>query len=258
GLVAVSTAFTAFAVSIFLPAGAQHWGQRSLFERYYRERKIYGADIIYYGPGELVREWSSGKDVEVRSVIPVTLHEGDPMKIHWELRNANEGVQEKGDLDGTVAKVDVEGHRFTIAVPPEERAKIAQIVEQNRGAKDDRRRWLFVNAERLIGWQLNWKGENIYTGGEIWTTKVPDMMTSFSGFYDDNDKKLLEYLKPRIGQGRSFWIATEVGSLGRLKPLLPTDVAKETYETPDRSSNKFGIAHFTLDRGQQPVIDTPR
>jgi 4-amino-4-deoxy-L-arabinose transferase-like glycosyltransferase len=254
GLALVSTAFTSFAVSIFLPAGAQHWGQRSLFERYYRERKIYGADLIYYGPHELVREWSSGKDLVVESVIPDTLHEGDPMTIHWELRNVNEGVQEKGEMKGQVAALDAAHHRFTIAVAPDERAKIAPIVDANRGASDDRRRWLFVNAERLIGWQLNWKGENIYTGGEIWNTRIPDMMTSFSGFYDDNDKKLLDYLKPRIGQGRSFWIATEIGSLARLKGLLPTDTAKETYETPDKSSNKFGIGHFTLDRPQKPVL----
>src|SRR6266568_236538 len=215
--------------------------------------------IVYYGPHELVRDWSSGTDLEVRSVIPQTLHEGDPMTVTWELRNANEGVQEKGDLKGTVASIDAPHHRFTIAIPPAERDKIAPVVAQNRGADDDQRRWLYVNAARMIGWQLNWKGENIYSGGEIWNTRIPDMMSCFSGFYDDNDKKLLEYLRPRIGRSRSFWVVTEIGSLGRLKNLLPTDTAKETLDTPDHSSNKFGMAHFTLDHGEssatKPVID---
>jgi 4-amino-4-deoxy-L-arabinose transferase-like glycosyltransferase len=258
GLACISTVFTSFAVSIFLPAAAQHWGQRSLFERYYRERKIYGADIIYYGARELVDDWGSGKDLEVRSVIPETLKVGDPMKITWELRNEHEGVQEKGELAGQVARIDAAGDRFTISVPAAERQKLAPILDAHRSAKAERRRFLYVNAERMIGWQLNWKGENTYSGGEIWNTRIPDMMTSLSGFYDDNDKKLLEYLKPREGSGRSFWVVTEIGSLPRLKSLLPTETAKQTFDTPDHSSNKFGIAHFTLDNGPKAQSDTPR
>src|SRR5262249_43912324 len=73
----VGAGFALFTVAVLLPAGAQHWGQRSIFERYYRERGIHGADIIYYGWHELVADWSSGKDLEVKSVIPETLNVGD-------------------------------------------------------------------------------------------------------------------------------------------------------------------------------------
>jgi 4-amino-4-deoxy-L-arabinose transferase-like glycosyltransferase len=253
GLLAVGVGFTVFVVNVMLVAASAHWGQRALFENYYQHRVIHGADLIYYGPKELAEDWGGTSDFVVRSVIPETLHVGDDMKITWQLRNAQDGVQEKGELQGKVSSIDVAGHRFAIAVSADERAKIAPAVALGKGVTEERRRWVYVNAERMIGWQLNWKGENFYTGGEIWNVRIPDMMTSFSGFNDDNDKKLLDYLKPRIGQGRTFWVASEIGSIPRLKAILPTPKAQETYEVMDHSSNKFGLARFTLDAGEQPA-----
>lgn len=261
-LLGVGVAFQIFGTTIFLPAASPHWGQRSLYENYYAHREIHGVDIIYYGAHELVSDWSSGTDLEVRSVIPDTLKVGDSMTVTWELRNAQEGVQEKGSLSGSVSTIDKDGDRFAIAVPPAERQKLQKVLDDNRGAKDDRRRYLYVNADRMIGWQLNWKGENFYTGGEIFNARLPDMKTWFSEYNGDNDKALLEYLKPRIGQSRKFWIASEIQSIPRLKNLLPTQKAKETFDGAfDKSSNKFGVARFQLDDGTEkppaPVIKPP-
>jgi len=261
-LLVVGVGFQVFSTAVLLPAASPHWGQRSLYERYYAHRGIHGADIIYYGAHELVNDWGSGKDLEVRSVIPDTLHVGDPMKITWELRNAQEGVQEKGALAGTVSKIDKDGDRFWIEVPASDRAQIDKLVAENKDASDDKRRFLYVNADRLLAWQLNWKGENIYTGGEVWNTKLPDMMTWFSDYNGENDKQLLDYLKPRIGQSRKFWVTSEIGSIPRLQNLLPTQKGKETFEGSfDHSSNKFGVATFQLDDGTEkppePVIKPP-
>lgn len=261
-LLGVGVAFQVFSTTVLLPAASPHWGQRSLFELYYAQRGIQGADIIYYGPHELVNDWASGKDLEVKSVIPDTLKVGAPMKITWELRNAQEGVQEKGELAGSVSRIEKDRDRFFIEVPQAERAKIAKYVDQYKNAKDDGRRFLYVNADRMIGWQLNWKGENIYSGGEIWNKKIPDMLTCFSEFNGDNDKELLEYLKPRIGKARKFWVVSEIGSIPRLQNILPTQTAKSTFQgTFDHSSNKFGVARFTLDDGTEkppePVIKPP-
>jgi hypothetical protein len=261
-LLGVGVTFQVFVTTVLLPAASPHWGQRSLFEEYYAHRGIHGADIIYYGPHALETDWASGQDLEVRSVIPDTLRVGDPMKITWELRNAQDGAQEKGELAGTVSRLDVAGDRFFVNVPASERTKIQPFVDQFKNAKDENRRFLYVNADRMIGWQLNWKGENFYSGGEIYNKRIPDMVTCFSEFNGDNDKELLEYLKPRTGQGRKFWVVSEIGSIPRLQSVLPTPTAKQTFEGSfDHSSNKFGIARFTLDNGPEtptePVIKPP-
>ncbi len=245
-LLGTAVAFQVFSTTVLLPAASPHWGQRQLFERYYAERTIYGADIIYYGGRGLAADWAGGEDFEVRSVIPKTLKPGDPMKIAWQLRDAKETILEKGELAGSVSSIDAAGDRFRIAVPPAEREKLARFA----GARDDGRRFVYVNAERLIGWQLNWKGENFYSGGEIWNPRIADMKTSFSEYSGDNDRKLLDYLKPRIGQGRSFWVITEIGSLARLQNLLPTQTAKDTFQSVDRSSNKYGMAHSASTEGR--------
>jgi 4-amino-4-deoxy-L-arabinose transferase-like glycosyltransferase len=251
GLLAVGLGFGVLCVDAILPAAADHWGQRNLFEVYYKKREIHGVDLTYYGPARLVADWAGGEDLEVRSVIPETLKLGDPMLVRWELRNAHDGVQEKGEVRGRVASIDEEGHRFTIEVPPAERARIAPIVEQNRGATDDRRRFVAVNADRMIAWQLFWRGENFYSGGEIWNPRNKDMQTTWGQAVDNVG--FLAYLRERMGQGRTFWIATEIGRVPNLKNVLPTEKARETMQVMDNSSNKFGLVRFTLDERPKPV-----
>jgi 4-amino-4-deoxy-L-arabinose transferase-like glycosyltransferase len=238
----------AFVGMVMMRAAADHWGQRNTFRVYYKNRVIHGVDLTYYGGERFVADWGHGRDLEVRSVIPHTLDVGDPMKVRWELRNVNEGLQEKGELSGQVSAIDVAGHRFTIAFPPEERARLAPMLEAHRGAEDGRRRFVAVNAERMIAYQLFWRGENFYSGGEIWNHRDPDMQTVFSPFNDADNAKFKKYLQERMGQGRTFWAATEIGRIdGELRGNLPTETAKTSLESMDRSSNKFGVARFKLD-----------
>jgi hypothetical protein len=248
---AVGIAFAVFSIDKLLVDASPHWGQRHLHETYYKNREIHGIDLIYYGGHELEKEWAQGTDLEVRSVIPHTLHAGDPMKVTWQLRDKGEKPTEQGELSGTVAQIDEEHDRFTIHVGDDERAKIAPLVERFKGADDDRRRYVSVNADRMIAWQLNWRGENFYSGGEVWNPRNEDMQTVF---IDTNNEKFLDWLKPRGGKGRKFWVITEIARTDGLRGVVPTTTAKETFQKPDQSSNKFGLATFTLDLPQQPTI----
>jgi hypothetical protein len=99
----------------------------------------------------------------------------------------------------------------------------------------------------MIAWQLFWRGENFYSGGEIWNPRNKDMQATW-GTATDN-VGFLAYLRERMGQGRTFWIVTEIGRIDSLKGILPTDKARETMEVMDHSSNKFGLVRFTLDEG---------
>jgi hypothetical protein len=97
----------------------------------------------------------------------------------------------------------------------------------------------------MISWALLWRGENFYSGGEIWESRIPHMQVAFN--LADADTLLQKYLKDHLGQHRTFWVVTEKGSLSRLPSLLPTDKARQTLSKPENFSNKFGLATFTLD-----------
>ncbi|MFH0900167.1 MAG: glycosyltransferase family 39 protein [Pseudomonadota bacterium] len=108
------------------------------------------------------------------------------------------------------------------------------------------RRRLSVNAERMIAWQLNWRGENFYSGGEVYDHLNEDARTVF---VDLDNKKFLAYLNGpgRVGRARRFWIVTEKPRLEKLKGILPTAKATETLRIEDNSCNKYGLASFVLD-----------
>jgi hypothetical protein len=106
-----------------------------------------------------------------------------------------------------------------------------------------------VKADRMIAWQLFWRGENFYSGGEIWNPRIKDMQTAFK---DTDNTAFLAYLRERMNQGRKFWIATEIGRVANLKTVLPTKTAQDTMTVPSETSNKFGVVKFTLDEGPSP------
>jgi 4-amino-4-deoxy-L-arabinose transferase-like glycosyltransferase len=247
-MAAAGLVLAAFVGMVMMRAAADHWGQRRLFVEYYRNRVIHGVTLSYYGGERLVEDWGSGRDLTVRSVIPVTLEVGDPMRVRWEIRDGNDTVREQGELAGRVAAIDAGDHELTIAVPPEERAKLAPVLAANRGADDGKRRFVAVDAERMIAFQLYWRGENFYSGGEIWNPRDPDMQTVFSPFNDADYKKFIKYLEERRGHKRTFWAVTEIGRIdGELRSKLPDEATKSSLQSMDRSSNKFGVARFTLE-----------
>jgi N-glycosylase/DNA lyase len=145
------------------------------------------------------------------------------------------------ELRGPVAAIGDD--RFSIAIPAAERAKLSDLVARGRRQARGRARrpWMQVYADRLIAWQLNWRGENFWSSGEIYG-ETDDTRTVFV----NAEKEFLEYLKQPSRAGRTFFLITEAGRVANLKSVLPTKRAKDTLEPIDTSCNKFTLLRFTL------------
>jgi hypothetical protein len=84
--------------------------------------------------------------------------------------------------------------------------------------------------EPLVAWQMNWKGENFYTGNRV------------HAFQELDNKALMEWVGKN--KGRKTYFLLEHSRLERFKRLLaPREV--ETLTTP-RDCNKFLLARTTL------------
>jgi 4-amino-4-deoxy-L-arabinose transferase-like glycosyltransferase len=247
---AAAVVFAVWTMQVLQTAASPHWGQGNLHRVYYHKREIHGVDLIYEGLRELRADWGKPALFKVRSVVPDTMSQGAPMIV------TIEAAGQKVELRGTVARIDKAGDAFWIDVPQEERQqKLGDLLARAQGTKDPpRRRWLSVNADRLIAWQLNWRGENFYSGGEIYQHRFEDARTVFM---NTDNKEFLDYLRApqRNGKGRKFFVITEKGRLAGLPGVLPTPYGKQTFQVEDNSSNKFGLGSFVMDQGdvQQPT-----
>jgi 4-amino-4-deoxy-L-arabinose transferase-like glycosyltransferase len=87
--------------------------------------------------------------------------------------------------------------------------------------------------ERLIAWQLYWRGENFYTQNEIYEGPIPDR-TVFLG--DRNAENLKDYVARQKGK-RMFFII-ERTRLDTLRGLLPENV-RPSLKIANDDNNKF-------------------
>ncbi len=241
GALTIATiSFSVWAMNGYMVAAAPHWGQRELHRTYYRLRQIHGVDLAYSGLRELAEDWAKG-EYKVETVLPETFPIGAPMKATITLPNA--GLpKDTIVLEGKVTRVGHDAFWMTGAPPAELAAKWSELIERGRKAPSGRRPWIQVNADRLLAWQLNWRGENFWSSGEIWG-ETKDTQTVF--IHTDN-KAFLEYIKDPTRAGRKFFVITEAGRAEGLKGILPTPTAKKTFEILDRSCNKFTLLSFTL------------
>jgi 4-amino-4-deoxy-L-arabinose transferase-like glycosyltransferase len=237
GLVATAVGFAFYAHSYYMSKAGPHWGQGALHATYYRLRQIHGVDIQYYGLRDLADDWGhGGRELAVDSRQPDGFAVGQPMTVHIEVV----GVQEI-DLGGRVSRFF--GHTFWIAVDGAEVAKLSEWVERGRAqTPSPKRPWSQVNADRMIAWQLNWRGENFWQGGEVWG-RTKDTQTVF--IHTDN-KQFLEYVNAPERRGRKFFVVTEANRASSLAGVLPTKTGKESVEILDTSCNKFTLLSFTL------------
>ena len=239
GLSALAVAWTMWASVGYMSAAAPHWGMREVIRTYYAQRQIHGIDIKYYGLRELHDDWHDADSIRVRSVLPDGFAAGAPMTVGLEIPNV--GLPENRiELSGTA--VDVGERAFTIQLAPGEREKIARLIEEGAGARRRQPPWSQVRADRLIAWQLYWRGENFWTADEIWG-QTDDTQTAFK--HTDN-KAFKKYIEKPEQVGRTFYLITEAARAKGLKRLLPTERGKETYEIIDTSCNKFTLLRFTL------------
>jgi 4-amino-4-deoxy-L-arabinose transferase-like glycosyltransferase len=241
GLVATALGFSLWASNGYMAEASLHWGQRELHRTYYRLRQIHGVEIKYWSLRDLADQWGGSGDLEVESLLPDAFRAGLPMRVRLLVPGA--GVPgDQVELRGRVGSVQEDS--FTISVPPAERAKLSSLVARGRKQERGRARppWVQVDADRLIAWQLNWRGENFWSSGEIYG-ETDDTRTVH---INTDNKQFLEYIKEPSRQGRTFFVITEAGRAQGLKSVLPTDRARKTVSTIDTSCNKFTLLRFTL------------
>ncbi len=276
-------AICVWALQVYMPHAGTHWGMRQAVRSYYEQRTIYGQKTVWFGPGQCVDGLADLRDAwQFETFIPDTLQTGQPMTLRFQLNKANDEriTEVEVTVDGAVTRVG--HHDVTVTLVPGQRAKLEQLradcearvanlqrlhaahaksldarattavpgltqpppkqpaPEPLRG----RRSIQVVDADRLIAWQLYWRGENFWSGGEIWSW-LPEMKTSLVAV---NNVEFQKYIndRTRTPLGRRYFLITEAGRITTVKGLLPTPRARETYEVIDTTSNKFSIAAFYL------------
>jgi 4-amino-4-deoxy-L-arabinose transferase-like glycosyltransferase len=94
--------------------------------------------------------------------------------------------------------------------------------------------------ERLIAYQMYWRGETFYTKNEIYEGAMEDR-TVFD--QEGADEKLKEWIGRN--RGRRHFFLFERGQQGHLQQLLPLE-AQKTFKVLDDTNNKFSVAQADL------------
>ncbi len=244
---AAGLAICVWALQVYMPLAGQHWGMRDAVRTYYEQRSVYGQKLVYFGARQLNVDW---KDVEdtwtFDTFIPDTLHAGQPMTIAIEVHKADdERITETAiTLVGTAT--DIGKHSVTVTLAPGERAKLDPLIQKGeaKGPRPARQPSRTVDADRLIAWQLYWRGENFWSGDEIWGYP-PEMKTAFM---KTDNVEFNKYINDRARSplGRRYFVVTEGGRITGIRSMLPTQRGRDSFEVLDTTSNKFSLAGFTL------------
>ncbi len=242
-----AVAICIWSLQVYMPDAGTHWGMRSAVRDYYRLRDIYGEKIVYYSARQVYDDWhDAGATWTIRTFIPDTLHIGQPMTIRVQVNKPDKPdlVEQEAAMLGTVTRIG--HHDIGVTLAPSERAKLDVLVAKGETEKPRRvrRPVRVVDADRLIAWQLYWRGENFWSGNEIFGP-VPEMRT---GFNHSNNVAFQKYLNDRSKAplGRRYFIMSESGRATSVRGLLPTTRAKESLEAINTDSNKFTLSAFYL------------
>ena len=230
---------------VYMPVAGTHWGMRDAFVQYYKQRSIYGEKLAYFGYGELYDDWHGVTDKwTFDTYIPDTLQVGQPMTISIEVHKAEDEriIEQNVELVGSVTAIGE--HSIELTFPPSERAKLEPLVARGRSGQRGRPPVRAVDADRLLAWQLYWRGENFWSGEEIWGY-LPEMKTSF---VNTNNVEFTKYMndRARAPLGRRYFLVTETGRITTPRGMLPTQRARDSYEVLDTTSNKFALSAFYL------------
>jgi hypothetical protein len=168
------------------------------------------------------------------------------MTITVELRKPNDErvVESTLVLVGTATHIG--DHTVEVELPPAERAKLDPLIARGKtNPAHGRPPIAVVDADRLVAWQLYWRGEQFWSGGEIWAF-LPEMKTTFPK--SDNNTDLLKYFndRTRAPLGRRYFVIGNAGQVQSLRGLLPTTRARDSFEEEDTTSNKFSLVSFEL------------
>jgi hypothetical protein len=94
--------------------------------------------------------------------------------------------------------------------------------------------------ERLIAYNMYWRGETFYSQNEIYEGPMEDR-TVFD--MEQADEKMQEWCKTH--RGNRVFILFENGRQQRVKSLLPPD-ARESFRVLYEKNNKFSLAQANL------------
>ncbi len=94
--------------------------------------------------------------------------------------------------------------------------------------------------ERLIAFQMYWRGETFYTKNEIYEGPTSER-TVFD--QEGSDDKLKEYIGKH--RGRRLFFMLEKGQKGRVEGLLPAE-ARSSFQIVHQENNKFILAQADL------------
>jgi 4-amino-4-deoxy-L-arabinose transferase-like glycosyltransferase len=151
-------------------------------------------------------------------------------------------VEQANDDHEQIFTMNVQRTQSGNAALPSTRDKAAAALRQfEQGGRPPVRA---VDADRLLAWQLYWRGENFWSAEEIWGY-LPEQQTSFP---NTNNVEFTKYLsdRTRAPLGRRYFIVTETGKITTPRTMIPTQRGRDSYEVLDTTSNKFGLAAFTM------------
>lgn len=94
--------------------------------------------------------------------------------------------------------------------------------------------------EEIIAWQMNWKGENFYTGNRVYA------------FVDLDNRRLNDWLQDHPGE--TVWFLLEHARLASLRGVLRG--AEVTAVTDERLDNKFVLVRARLAAPPRPRVPT--
>jgi len=245
---AAGLAICIWALQVYMPDAGTHWGMRDAMRTYYEQRSIYGEKIVYFSAAQVDDDWRAPGDTRhtFETMIPDTLYIGQPMMIRVQLNKPDkeDQVELEMGMTGTVTKIGK--HSVEVLIPAAERDKIQALVARGKTEKRKQVRPPIhvVDADRLLAWQLYWRGENFWSGDEIFGP-VPEMRT---GFNKPDNGDFLKYLgdRSKAPLGRRYFVVTEAGRATSVRGVLPTTRSKESFEILDTTSNKFSLVGFYL------------
>jgi hypothetical protein len=219
---------------------------REAIHRYYEDRQIYGEKLVYFGAREVYDDWhDKGTHWTFDTFVPKDLQVGQPMTLTVELNKVDDERVMEAQKTLVASVVRIGDHEVELELPKAERAKLDPWIARGKAnpahGRDPVR---VVDADRIIAWQLYWRGENFWTADEIWGW-LPEMKTAFT---KTDNVDFLKYLndRTRTPLGRRYFLMTEAGRATSVRGMLPTQRARESFEVLDTTSNKFTLVAFYL------------